>query len=42
MLATCLSPCLLHTSIEVGAGSSGSIADSCVGTVVEEVKTGVL
>ncbi len=33
---------LSHTSVEIEPGSSGSIADSCVGTVVEEVKTGVL
>ncbi len=32
---------LSHTSVEIEPGSSGSIADSCVGTVVEEVKTGV-
>jgi hypothetical protein len=41
MLATCSSPCLLHTSIEVEPGSSDSIADSCVGTVVEKAETGV-
>ena len=33
---------LSHTSVEIEPGSSGSIADSCVGTVVEEVKTGLL